>query len=117
MGDVGSTFISFTFATLAIIAARYDESHISFFVIPLLLFNVIYDVIFTLIRRKLNGERLTQAHRTHLYHLMNQIGFSHMEVPLTHYCMAFLQGLGALWMVQIAGSERLYVFVPFFYCK
>ena len=114
MGDVGSTFIGFTFATLAIIAARYDESHISFFVIPLLLFNVIYDVIFTLIRRKLNGERLTQAHRTHLYQLMNQIGYSHMEVSLTHYCMAFLQGLGALWMVQIAGSERLYVFIPFF---
>jgi len=27
--------------------------------------------------------------------------------------MAFLQGLGALWMVQIAGPDRLYVFIPF----
>lgn len=113
MGDVGSTFIGFTFATLAIIAARYDESHISFFVVPLLLFNIIYDVIFTLIRRKINGEKLTQAHRTHLYQLMNRIGYSHLEVSLTHYCMTFLQGLGAIWMVQLHGSNRMYVFIPF----
>ncbi|WP_198262778.1 glycosyltransferase family 4 protein [sulfur-oxidizing endosymbiont of Gigantopelta aegis] len=113
MGDVGSTFIGFTFATLAIIAARYDEAHISFFVVPLLLFNIIYDVIFTLIRRKLKGEKLTQAHRTHLYQLMNQIGYSHLEVSLSHYCMAFLQGIGALWMVQLQGSNRIYIFLPF----
>lgn len=114
MGDIGSTFIGFTFATLAIIAARYDESHISFFVVPLLLFNIIYDVIFTLIRRKLNGEQITQAHRSHLYQLMNRIGYSHLEVSLTHYCMAFLQGLGAIWMMQIDGSNRIYIFIPFF---
>lgn len=114
MGDIGSTFIGFTFASLAIIAARYDNSHISFFVVPLLLFNIIYDVIFTLIRRWMRGEKLTEAHRSHLYQLMNQIGYSHLEVSLTHYCMAFLQGLGALWMVQISGTNRIYVFVPFF---
>jgi hypothetical protein len=44
---------------------------------------------------------------------MNQLGFSHMEVTLSQYCMVFLQGLGALWMVQIAGTERLYIFIPF----
>ena len=114
MGDVGSTFIGFTFATLSIIATRYDESHVTFFVVPLLLFNIIYDVIFTLVRRRLNGEKLTQAHRTHLYQLMNQIGYSHLEVSLTHYCMAFLQGLGAIWMIQLSESNQLYTFIPFF---
>lgn len=114
MGDIGSTFIGFTFATLAIIANRYDASHISFLVVPLLLFNIIYDVIFTLIRRWLNGEKLTQAHRTHLYQLMNRIGYSHLEVSLIHYCMTFSQGLGALWMLQINGNNRIYVFLPFF---
>lgn len=112
MGDVGSTFIGFTFATLAIIAARYD-AHVSFFVVPLLLFNIIYDVIFTLIRRKLNRERITEGHRTHLYQLMNRNGFSHLEVSLVHYCMVFLQGLGAIWMMQIQGTNRLYIFIPF----
>jgi UDP-GlcNAc:undecaprenyl-phosphate GlcNAc-1-phosphate transferase len=27
--------------------------------------------------------------------------------------MAFLQGLGAMWMVNIPGNERLFVFIPF----
>ena len=113
MGDVGSVFIGFTFATLAIIASRYDSAHTSFLVVPLLLFNIIYDVIFTMVRRLLNGENITQAHNKHLYQLMNQIGYTHLEVTLTHYCMAFLQGLGALWMLQITTANRLYVFIPF----
>jgi len=113
MGDVGSAFLGFTLAVMAIIAARYDNSHTSFLVMPLLLFNVIYDTTFTYIRRFLNNEKVTQAHRSHLYQLMNQIGYSHLEVSLTHYNMAFLQGLGALWMVQIPGSQRLYIFIPF----
>lgn len=44
---------------------------------------------------------------------MNQLGFSHMEVTLSQYCMVFLQGLGALWMIQISGSERMYLYLPF----
>jgi UDP-N-acetylmuramyl pentapeptide phosphotransferase/UDP-N-acetylglucosamine-1-phosphate transferase len=113
MGDVGSAFIGFTLAVLAIIAARYDASHTSFLVMPLLLFNVLFDTTFTFFRRMLKGEKVTMAHKTHLYQLMNQLGFSHMEVTLTQYCMVFLQGLGALWMIQIEGSERLYLFIPF----
>lgn len=113
MGDVGSVFLGFTFAVLAIIASRYDDSHISFLVIPLLLFNVIYDVIFTLLRRLFHGENIIKAHNKHLYQLMNQIGFSHLKVSLAQYFMVFIQGLGALWMLQIKNADRLYVFIPF----
>jgi len=56
MGDVGSTFLGFSFAVLAIIAARYDNSHTSFLVMPLLLFNFIWDTFFTFLRRLLRGE-------------------------------------------------------------
>lgn len=35
------------------------------------------------------------------------------EVALIHYCMAFLQGLGAMWMVVIPGSQRVFVYIPF----
>jgi len=113
MGDVGSVFIGFTFATLAIVASRYDSMHTSFLVVPLLLFNVIYDFFFTLVRRLFNGENITHAHKKQLYQLMNQIGYSHLEVTLTHYCMTFLQGLGAFWMMQIKNVNRLYIFIPF----
>lgn len=114
MGDVGSAFIGFYFANLAIIAARYDDSHTSFFVMPLLLFNVIYDTAFTFLRRLTRGDDVTKPHRSHLYQLMARMGYSHMEVTLVQYCMCFLQGIGALWMIRVPGDQRVLVFVPFF---
>ena len=113
MGDVGSTFLGFVFAVLAIIAARYDFSHTSFFVVPLLLFNFIYDTFFTFFRRLFRGERVMDAHRTHLYQLFQRLGYSHLTVSLFHYGVCILQGIGALWMVHIPGNKRLYVFLPF----
>lgn len=113
MGDVGSTFLGFVFAVLAIIAARYDVSHTSFFVMPLLLFNFIYDTFFTFFRRLFRGERVIDAHRTHLYQLFQQSGHSHMTVSLFHYGVCILQGIAAVWMVHIPGNRRLLVFMPF----
>jgi len=113
MGDVGSAFLGFVFAVLAIIAARYDHSHTSFLVMPLLLFNVIYDTFFTFIRRRLRGEPATEPHRTHLYQLFNQLGYSHRTVALFHYGVCVLQGIAAIGMLKIPGGERLLVFLPF----
>ena len=113
LGDVGAAFLGFVFAVLAIIATRYDESRTSFLVIPVLMFNFIYDTSYTFLRRLSQGKNVLEAHREHLYQLMNRSGFSHMEVVLTQYCMVFMQGLGALWIVNIPGDERMFVFVPF----
>ena len=113
MGDVGSTFLGFAFAVLAIIAARYDRSHTSFLVMPLLLFNLIYDTFFTFMRRLLRGERVLFAHRTHLYQLFNRLGYSHRAVSLFHYGVCVLQGIAAIGMVNIIGHQRVLVFLPF----
>ncbi|OGQ54831.1 MAG: UDP-phosphate alpha-N-acetylglucosaminyl 1-phosphate transferase [Deltaproteobacteria bacterium RIFCSPLOWO2_02_FULL_53_8] len=113
MGDVGSTFLGFAFATLAIVAARYDHGHTSLFVMPLLLFHFIFDSIFTLIRRLRNGDNVFQAHRTHLYQLINRLGYSHKAVTLIYAGLALIQGVAAIWMVGIPGEQRLLVFLPF----
>lgn len=112
MGDVGSATLGFVFATLAIIGARYDASHTSFMVMPLLLFTVIYDTTFTFVRRLWRGERVTQAHRSHLYQILDRLGYSHRAVTLLHYALCALQGALAIWMVEIEGSNRVLVFVP-----
>ncbi len=117
LGDVGSAFLGFCFAVLAIIASRFDESRTSFLVMPLLLFNFIYDTLFTFVRRLINREKVFEAHRTHLYQLLNRAGYSHLEVVLMQYCMVFLQGLGALILVKIPGNERMLVFIPFFFLQ
>lgn len=114
MGDVGSAFLGFVFATLAIIAALYDHSHTSLFVMPLLLFHYIYDTFFTFMRRLLNGEWVFEAHRSHLYQLFNQLGHSHTKVSLFYWGVGIAQGLGAVWMVTIPDNRRLLVFIPYF---
>jgi UDP-GlcNAc:undecaprenyl-phosphate GlcNAc-1-phosphate transferase len=112
MGDVGSATLGFVFATLAIIAARYDASHTSFMVMPLLLFTFIYDTGFTLLRRLRAGENVTQPHKTHLFQLLHQMGWTHARVALAHYAAATVLGSLALWMSRIPGSKRAGVFVP-----
>lgn len=113
MGDVGSQFLGFAFAVLAVIAMRYDQSHTSFLVMPLLFLNFIWDTAFTMARRRLAGENITQAHRGHLYQLLNRLGHSHRRVALYHYAVTAAQGLGALALIGIPGEPRLLVFLPF----
>lgn len=113
MGDIGSTFLGFTFATLPIIASLYDNAHTSLLVMPLLLFHFIYDTCFTFLRRLFKGENVFQAHRTHLYQLFNRLGFTHFKVTVFYWAVAILQGLGALWMITIPGPMRLMIFLPY----
>lgn len=113
MGDVGSTFLGFTFAVMAVIAARYDHSHTSLFVVPLLLFHFIFDTAFTFSRRLLAGEHVFTAHRSHLYQLLNRMGYSHQKVALLYSVMALNQGFAAVWMVNNLGSDRLDMYLPF----
>ena len=114
MDDIGSTFLGFTLAVMAIIAFRYDRSHTSLLVVPLLLFHFIFDTVFTLVRRLLRGETVTQGRGTHLYQLLNQLGYSHRKVIMIYSGIAFIQGLGAVWMVNISGDKRVFIYLPFF---
>ncbi|MDQ6976341.1 MAG: glycosyltransferase family 4 protein [Mariprofundaceae bacterium] len=113
MGDVGSTFLGFTLGCMALIGARYDASHTSFLVMPLLLGHFIFDTVFTMLRRIIAGENPAQAHCSHLYQLLVRGGLSHKKVTLIYAACGTVQGVAAIWMVQIEGSERLFVFVPF----
>jgi UDP-GlcNAc:undecaprenyl-phosphate GlcNAc-1-phosphate transferase len=113
MGDVGSTFLGYTFAIMAVIAARYDHSHTSLFVVPMLLFHILYDTVFTFLRRLFAGDHVFTAHRTHLYQLLNRIGCSHKAVAYIYSFLAVVQGVTAAWMVSSLGAERVYVFMPF----
>ncbi len=113
MGDVGSAFLGFTFATLAVIGSSLDLGRLSFYIIPMLLFHFIFDTLFTFVRRLLRGEKVHLAHRTHLYQLFNRIGYSHRAVSLFHYALTVVQGIGALLSVGVPADKRLFVFVPF----
>jgi UDP-GlcNAc:undecaprenyl-phosphate GlcNAc-1-phosphate transferase len=107
MGDVGSEFLGFVLAALAVAAA----GKLSFLVMPLLMFHFLFDTAFTLCRRLAEGRNVTQAHRGHLYQLMNRLGLSHFQVSLFHWAVGIAQAFGASWMLTL--PEPWVAFLPF----
>ena len=78
MGDVGSTLLGYNIAIFTIYYA--NEESINFW-IWIILFGVYwFDATLTLIRRKLNKEKLSLAHKKHGYQRLTQSGWSHYKV-------------------------------------
>jgi UDP-GlcNAc:undecaprenyl-phosphate GlcNAc-1-phosphate transferase len=113
MGDVGSEFLGFVLAALAVYAAGPGAGHVSFLVMPLLMFHFLFDTCFTFCRRLRDGERVTQGHKGHLYQLMNRLGAGHIQVSAFYWAIGLAQALGAYVMLSIEGPARLLVFLPF----
>lgn len=117
MGDVGSQFMGLMWAVLLLIPSQ--ESHVaqmnlSIYTVPLLFFSFIYDVSTTVIRRIWRREPFWLAHRTHLFQLLNRLGYTHTQVTCFHLIMAVLQGVGAILMQYIAPTYQFLLFLPYF---
>jgi len=84
MGDVGSTLLGYNIAIFTIYYANEDAQN---FWIWIILFGVFwFDATLTLFRRKLNREKLSQAHKKHAYQRLTQSGWSHLKV--TNFAIA-----------------------------
>jgi UDP-N-acetylmuramyl pentapeptide phosphotransferase/UDP-N-acetylglucosamine-1-phosphate transferase len=78
MGDVGSTLLGYN---IAIFTIYYSNQEANNFWIWIILFSLFwFDATVTLIRRKLNNEKLSQAHKKHAYQRLTQSGYSHYKV-------------------------------------
>ena len=81
MGDVGSTFLGFSFAGLSLLAnigVGGGRLPIEFGLILFAPF--LFDSLVTLARRVLRGERWYAAHRSHYYQRLVRCGLSHGQV-------------------------------------
>jgi UDP-GlcNAc:undecaprenyl-phosphate GlcNAc-1-phosphate transferase len=101
MGDVGSQFCGFMLAVLAVVASRFDGVELSFLLVPMLLSGVLFDVAFTLVRRALQGEAVTQPHRGHLYQVAQRSGLPGVMVTLVHWGFAFFGGACCLAFIVV----------------
>ena len=93
MGDVGSQFCGFMLAVLAVVASRFEGVELSFLLMPMLLSGVLFDVAFTLVRRAIDGEMVTQPHRGHLYQVAQRSGVPAAAVTLVHWGFAVYGGM------------------------
>lgn len=85
MGDVASGFLGFVFAVFAI--ASEGKGTVPLVVWAMLLSVFVADATFTILRRIRNGERLSDAHRTHAFQVAVQKGCSHKKVVLAMLCI------------------------------
>src|SRR3984885_12825953 len=106
MGDVGSQFCGFMLAVLAIVASRFDGVELSFLLMPMLLSGVLFDVAFTLVRRSLAGEAVTQPHRGHLYQVAQRSGVPPVTVTLVHWGFATFGGACCLLFVAVPSPYK-----------
>ena len=102
MGDVGSGFLGFTFAALALLAARHSLTlAVCGF---LLVWPFVIDAAYTFLRRLRRGENVLEAHRSHAYQRLVVAGRTHRQVTVLY---AALAGVGLLASVACV-SGRLW---------
>lgn len=105
MGDVASGFLGFLFAALTVKLAQHTPAAAItgvLFVWPFL-----FDTIFTFFRRLLRGEKVTQAHRSHLYQRLVIAGASHGRVSALYGLLALICTIAGI-AYERGGS----IFVP-----
>jgi UDP-N-acetylmuramyl pentapeptide phosphotransferase/UDP-N-acetylglucosamine-1-phosphate transferase len=110
MGDVGSAFLGFSFAALAIIGAQHDPRLALAGI--LVVWPFVFDTSFTFLRRLRRGENVFQAHRSHLYQRLVLAGYSHRFVTFLYGALAVVGVLMALiWKQRLAAASLLVPFV------
>jgi Fuc2NAc and GlcNAc transferase len=109
MGDAGSLAIG---AIFALIVARFSTDLNTFLCMVMFIGLFFSDSLLTVIKRWRRGERLSVAHRAHLYQVMsNELGLPHWAVSLSYASVQLLtgslsilfHGKGTLWMAAFAG--------------
>lgn len=110
MGDSGSTTLGFLVAAFAIWGSRRGIAPVW---LTLVVFSpFVVDATVTLLRRALRGEPVWQAHRSHYYQRLVQIGWGHRRTVLVEYAVmlvcaglalaASTAGAHAQWSMLIA---------------
>jgi UDP-N-acetylmuramyl pentapeptide phosphotransferase/UDP-N-acetylglucosamine-1-phosphate transferase len=97
MGDVGSTFLGFSFAGLSLLAnigVGGGRLPIEFGLILFAPF--LFDSLVTLARRALRGERWYAAHRSHYYQRLVRCGLSHGQVTSLYAGLGVVAASAAL---------------------
>jgi UDP-GlcNAc:undecaprenyl-phosphate GlcNAc-1-phosphate transferase len=97
LGDAGSLFIGYVFATVSIIGASKTAIAISV-VVPLIVLALpVLDTAAAIVRRASSGKRITEADRGHFHHqLIFRFGLNVRQAVLLLYAICFVLGAVAL---------------------
>lgn len=97
MGDAGSVPLGFLAGAMGIYGWQQDIWPAWF---PMLVFSpFIFDASVTLIKRVCHGEKFWQAHRSHYYQRLIQLGWGHRKTAIAEYLLMLAVSLTALLLL------------------
>jgi Fuc2NAc and GlcNAc transferase len=118
MGDVGSAFLGFTLASLPLLNTDNSQNNsttLSAIAGIVFVFYFVFDTVVTFTRRLLRGERVWQAHRTHLYQRMVISGMRHASVTLIYGIFAAITS--GLFILSTQPSATSIPWTALTYCS
>lgn len=112
MGDTGSQLLGFLLAAISMEGAIKSAAAFSIAVPILALGLPIYDTLFAIVRRKINGKPIMQADKGHLHHRLLDMGLSQKQAVIIMYLIsAVLGGIAILAMEVTKASYVLLALV------
>lgn len=95
LGDTGALFIGFMIGVLSLQGLK--NSTAVAVVTPMIILGVpITDTVVAIIRRKLSGQKISEADKMHLHHRLLSLGLTHRGTVLVIYAISFLFSLTSL---------------------
>lgn len=96
MGDGGALFLGFMIAVLSVVGPLKRSTMIAV-VIPVIVLGIpIFDTLFAIIRRALNGQPIMAADKGHLHHQLMASGFGQIRAVLMLYGISAIMGMAAV---------------------
>ena len=88
MGDTGATFLGFALAVSSIIGVYKAYALLAVLISVFAIALPIFDTLFAMLRRALNGRPIMEADRGHLHHRLIDSGLSHKQAVIVMYCIS-----------------------------
>ena len=95
MGDTGSLFLGFSVAVFSLLG--YKNAAFVSFLVPIIVLSIpIFDTLWAIVRRTLNGQSPFKPDRGHIHHRLLDRNLGHVKSVLVLYAIALLFSLTAI---------------------
>lgn len=109
MGDTGAQLLGFLLAAISLEGTIKSATTFAL-AVPILAFGLpIYDTLFAMIRRKVNGKPIMQADRGHLHHRLLDMGLNQKQVVLIMYLFSTILGAISIVAMQISTTRSYFL--------
>jgi UDP-GlcNAc:undecaprenyl-phosphate GlcNAc-1-phosphate transferase len=111
MGDCGSMFLGFVLAGSSVICSVKSGTVVALALAILALGVPIFDMVFAMLRRFLEGRRIMSPDRSHLHHLLLDLGLRQRHVVVCMYIVTAMAAGAGLLMMLSQGTGAILIFI------